>query len=95
MADPLADQKLAAILAADVAGYSALMGQDERATVSEAEFAVAVVDYATPSRSETGPVSPPPVQTASKTSSRRRAASSWPIFSTAANSRARRSSAVS
>ncbi len=34
MADPLADQKLAAILAADVAGYSALMGQDERATVA-------------------------------------------------------------
>ena len=33
MADPLVDQKLAAILAADVAGYSALMQDDERATV--------------------------------------------------------------
>ena len=34
MADPLVDQKLAAILGADVAGYSALMQNDERATVA-------------------------------------------------------------
>lgn len=34
MADAKVEQKLAAILAADVAGYSALMGDDERATVA-------------------------------------------------------------
>ncbi len=34
MADPHADQRLAAILAADVAGYSRLMEADERATVA-------------------------------------------------------------
>ena len=34
MADDTVEQKLAAILAADVAGYSALMGDDERATVA-------------------------------------------------------------
>ncbi len=34
MAEPLLDQKLAAILAADVAGYSALMQDDERATIA-------------------------------------------------------------
>ena len=34
MADPHADQKLAAIMAADVAGYSRLMEADERATVA-------------------------------------------------------------
>ena len=34
MADDTVSQKLAAILAADVAGYSALMGDDERATVA-------------------------------------------------------------
>ena len=33
MSDPHADQRLAAILAADVAGYSRLMEADERATV--------------------------------------------------------------
>ena len=33
MADPRVDQKLAAILTADVAGYSALMQDDGRATV--------------------------------------------------------------
>ena len=34
MADPRADQKLAAILAADVAGYSRLMEAGERATMA-------------------------------------------------------------
>ena len=34
MADTHADQRLAAILAADVAGYSRLMEADERATVA-------------------------------------------------------------
>ncbi len=34
MADPHADQRLAAIMAADVAGYSRLMEADERATVA-------------------------------------------------------------
>ena len=34
MTDDTVEQKLAAILAADVAGYSALMGDDERATVA-------------------------------------------------------------
>ena len=34
MSDQKIEQKLAAILAADVAGYSALMGDDERATVT-------------------------------------------------------------
>ena len=34
MADPRIDQRLAAILAADVAGYSRLMEPDERATVA-------------------------------------------------------------
>jgi adenylate cyclase len=34
LADETVEQKLAAILAADVAGYSALMGDDERATVA-------------------------------------------------------------
>jgi adenylate cyclase len=34
LADQAVEQKLAAILAADVAGYSALMGDDERATVA-------------------------------------------------------------
>ncbi len=34
MADETVEQKLAAIMAADVAGYSALMGDDERATVA-------------------------------------------------------------
>ncbi len=34
MADPHVDQRLAAILAADVAGYSRLMEADERATVA-------------------------------------------------------------
>ena len=34
MADPRVVQRLAAILAADVAGYSRLMGDDERATIA-------------------------------------------------------------
>ena len=34
MADPRLDQRLAAIMAADVAGYSRLMEADERATVA-------------------------------------------------------------
>jgi len=34
LADQPIEQKLAAILVADVAGYSALMGDDERATVA-------------------------------------------------------------
>ncbi len=34
MADPRVDQRLAAVLAADVAGYSRLMGDDERATIA-------------------------------------------------------------
>ena len=34
MADPHVDKRLAAILAADVAGYSRLMEADERATVT-------------------------------------------------------------
>ncbi len=34
MADPRVDQRLAAVLAADVAGYSRLMGDDERATIT-------------------------------------------------------------
>ena len=34
MAEPEVKQKLAAILAADVAGYSRLMGEDEPATIS-------------------------------------------------------------
>ena len=34
MADPRIDQRLAAIMAADVAGYSRLMEADERATVA-------------------------------------------------------------
>ena len=34
MADPHVDQRLAAILVADVAGYSRLMEADERATVA-------------------------------------------------------------
>ncbi len=34
MAEPRVDQRLAAVLAADVAGYSRLMGDDERATIA-------------------------------------------------------------
>ena len=36
MADPRIDQRLAAILAADVSGYSRLMEADERSTVRRA-----------------------------------------------------------
>jgi len=39
MAEPEVRQKLAAILAADVAGYSRLMGEDEPATIT------AITDY--------------------------------------------------
>ena len=46
MADPQVDQKLAAILAADVAGYSRLMEADERATVATLEAYRAVFQAA-------------------------------------------------
>ena len=42
MSDPHTDQRLAAILAADVAGYSRLMEADERATVASLDACRAV-----------------------------------------------------
>ena len=63
MADPHSDQRLAAILAADVAGYSKLMEADERATVATLDAYRAVFQERAVRRHATAAMDRPPPQT--------------------------------